>query len=434
MEQECISKKKHVIEKAVQQIMLGTVCKTETQTKETLSAIKAAGYDGIELNGFMIRPTPFLVRMLTKFSGMPVGKGGTYNWKELIRQSHLKVVSIHEDLGSIQRDPESILQEAQDFQTDTIVITGMYRFDYSDREAVSRLAQDLNKAGAQLKQAGIQLLYHNHNCEFRKIDGMYRFDYSDREAVSRLAQDLNKAGAQLKQAGIQLLYHNHNCEFRKIDAHMTAYDFLIQAVSRLAQDLNKAGAQLKQAGIQLLYHNHNCEFRKIDAHMTAYDFLIQETDPDSVGFEFDSYWPTEAGISALQVMKQLGNRMKLYHINDRGTRLTGPSMTSVGFEFDSYWPTEAGISALQVMKQLGNRMKLYHINDRGTRLTGPSMTPILKSDSMELGCGNMDLKSLLAQAVQANVSAIILESHKNWIEKSPIKSLQKSAEFLHDNL
>ena len=79
-------------------------------------------------------------------------------------------------------------------------------------------------------------------------------------------------------------------------------------------------------------------------------------------------------------------------------------------------------------------MKLYHINDRGTRLTGPSITTVFKSDSMELGCGNMDLKSLLAQAVQANVSAIILESHKNWIEKSPIKSLQKSAEFLHDNL
>lgn len=93
-----------MIYKAVQQIMLGTVCKTELQTKETLTTIKAAGYDGIELNGFMIRPTPFLVRMLTKFSGMPVGKGGNYNWKELIRQSQLNVVSIHEDLGTIQRD------------------------------------------------------------------------------------------------------------------------------------------------------------------------------------------------------------------------------------------------------------------------------------------------------------------------------------------
>ena len=76
-------------------------------------------------------------------------------------------------------------------------------------------------------------------------------------------------------------------------------------------------------------------------------------------------------------------------------------------------------------------MKLYHINDRGTRVSGPSMTPILKSDSMELGYGNMDLESLIRQALSVNVDAVILESHKNWVDKSPIKSLQLSAEFLN---
>ena len=45
--------------------MLGTVTKNEKQAAESLKRIKAAGYDGIELNGFMIKPTSFLVRMLT---------------------------------------------------------------------------------------------------------------------------------------------------------------------------------------------------------------------------------------------------------------------------------------------------------------------------------------------------------------------------------
>lgn len=62
--------------RAVQQIMLGTVTAKENQAVQTLSAIKKAGYDGIELNGFMIRPTSFMVRMMTKMAGMPVGKGG----------------------------------------------------------------------------------------------------------------------------------------------------------------------------------------------------------------------------------------------------------------------------------------------------------------------------------------------------------------------
>ncbi len=278
-----------MIEKAVQQIMLGTVCKTEAQTKETLRRIKQAGYDGIELNGFMIRPTPFIVRMLTKFAGMPVGKGGNYHWKELLKEAGLHAVSLHEDLGSVRKDPDAVIREANEFQTKHIVITGMYRFDYSDKAAVCKLASDLNHAAAELKKSGIRLSYHNHNCEFRKVE----------------------------------------------------------------------------------------------SGLTAYELLIRETDPDLVGFEFDSYWPTEAGVSALDVMKRLGTRMKL-----------------------------------------------FHINDRGTKITGPSMTPILTSDCMELGDGNMDLDALLTQAKAVGVDAVILETHKNWIDKSPLRSLERSAEYL----
>ncbi len=276
--------------KAVQQIMLGTVCKNEAQALETLKAVKAAGYDGLEVNGFMIRPTPFIVRMMTKAAGMPVGKGGNFDWRGMLAQAGLCVVSVHEDLGSIKRDAAAVIKEAKDFGTDKVVITGMYRFDYSDKKAVAGLAKDLNTCGKTLVRSGIRLLYHNHNCEFRKV-----------------------------------------------------------------------------------------EKRK-----TAYDILIEETDPEYVNFELDSYWPTEAGISAITLMKKLGGRMKL-----------------------------------------------YHINDRGTRVTGPSMTPILKSDSMELGTGNMDLDELIRQALDVNVDAVILESHKNWIERSPIKSLQVSAGFLN---
>ena len=66
-------------------------------------------------------------------------------------------------------------------------------------------------------------------------------------------------------------------------------------------------------------------------------------------------------------------------------------------------------------------MKLWHINDRGTRLTGSAVTPILKTDSMELGTGNMDLDSLMAQALSVGVDAVILESHRNWVDNSPHK-------------
>ena len=276
--------------KAIQQIMLGTVTGTETEAAETLKRVKAAGYDGIELNGFMIKPSSFLVRMLTKAAGMPVGKGGNLDWNELVKEAHLAVTSVHEDLGSIKRDPDAVMEEARRFGTKYVVITGMYRFDYRDREAVQGLCKDLNESGKQLKEAGIHLLYHNHNCEFLKVEGK----------------------------------------------------------------------------------------------KTAYDMILEETDPEYVNFELDSYWPTEAGVNALDLMKKLDTRMKL-----------------------------------------------YHINDRGTRLLKPAMTPILKSDSMELGYGNMDLVALVEQAKKVNVDAVILESHKNWVEKSPLKSMELSAGFMN---
>jgi len=281
------------MKKAVQQFMLGTVMNNEKQTRETLRAMKEAGYDGIELCGFMIHPMGMMVRLLTQAAGMPVGKGGNLDWHSLMNESGLQVVSLHLDLGTLERDVQAAAGEAKAFGTNYIVITGMYRFDYGS------------------------------------------------EAVVR----------------------------------------------ELAERLNKVGKALKEQGIELLYHNHNCELRKVNTKQTAYDILLEETDPSYVNFEFDSYWFTEGGADPL------------------------------------YW-----------MRKLGSRMKLWHINDRGSRVSGVSMTPILKTDSMELGTGNMPLDALMEQAKEAGCEAVILESHRNWIEKSPVKSFQLSAKYLNERV
>ncbi|MBQ8834999.1 MAG: sugar phosphate isomerase/epimerase [Oscillospiraceae bacterium] len=279
--------------KAVQQFMLGTVLNNEEQTRETLRAMKKAGYEGIELCGFMIHPMGMMVRLLTQAAGMPVGKGGNLDWHSLVKESGLQVVSLHLDLGTLERDIKAAAEEARFFGAKYIVITGMYRFDYGSETSVRDLADRLNRAGKALKAHGIQLLYHNHNCELRFVNETQR----------------------------------------------------------------------------------------------AYNILIEETDPEYVNFEFDSYWFAEGGADAL------------------------------------CW-----------MKRLGSRMKLWHINDRGSRVAGASMTPILKTDSMELGTGNMPLDELMEQAKAAGCEAVILESHRNWIDKSPIKSFQLSAKYLNERV
>jgi len=153
----------------VQQIMIGSRCNSYEGALSTLQSIKSAGYDGIELNDFMIKPTPFIVRLLTKFAGMPTGNGGKLDWKKLISESGLKVISLHSYLNSIEENPEAVAKEALSFGTNTVVITGMYRFDYGNASEVKKLSERLNNAGKALLPYGVKLLYHNHNVELQKI-------------------------------------------------------------------------------------------------------------------------------------------------------------------------------------------------------------------------------------------------------------------------
>ncbi len=285
----------------VQQIILGKTIKNESDAEKILARIKANGYDGLELNQFMIHPSSFLVKMMTKAAGMPVGSAGKLDWHRLMKESGLSVLTLHTDLGSVERDPKAVADEAKSFGTDTVVITGMYRYDYSTYDSVKNLAARLDTAGAALQKEGVKLLYHNHNIELTRLSGL---------PESEATQEIR-----------------------------------------------------------------------------AYDLLINQTSAEHVNFEFDSYWFTDGGADA------------------------------------AFW-----------MKRLGSRMKLWHITDRGSRQAGLSMTPILKEDTVELGTGNMNLIGLKDIAVENRVSGVILETHRNFLDGDPLKSIELSAKWLQENV
>ncbi len=274
---------------SVQQIMLGKVCTGMEKAAAALDAVRNAGYGGIELNRFMIHPSPFVVRVLTKAAGMPAGKSGNLDWQALIRNSGLEVTALHTDLGSLEKETEAVAADAEAFGTDRLVITGMYRFDYRDRKTVRELARRLNQAGKQLKDRGLRLYYHNHNAELQRV------------SEDELAMDV----------------------------------------------------------------------------------LFSGTDPELVSFELDTYWLAEAGADPLE------------------------------------W-----------MEKAGERMGMWHVSDRGTRLKKAPMTPMLTSDSLELGFGNMPLRKLAGQAVRNGTEVIVLETHRNWADGSPLKSIGLSAPMM----
>ncbi len=281
------------MKKAIQQMMVGPLCKNYEDTLKLLKELKEIGYDAIELNSYMIHKTPFLVRVLTKAAGMPSGNAGKLDWHKLINNSKLEVASLHTDLGSLEREADKVINEAKSFNTKYLVITGMYRFDYSNKEELDKLVNRLNNVGKKVFESGLALLYHNHNVEFQRLeDGTLVYDY--------------------------------------------------------------------------LINNLNEKY--------------------------------------------------------------------VNFELDTYWAAEAGVNIYSLAIKLGKRMKLHHINDRGFKDKGPYMTPILKSDSMELGTGTIDLESLLKIDRENNVEYVVLETHKNFIDNSRMKSIRISGDYLSKHL
>jgi sugar phosphate isomerase/epimerase len=167
---------------------------------------------------------------------------------------------------------------------------------------------------------------------------------------------------------------------------MYNYDYSsFKAVKELATRLNEVGRRLKPHNLFLLYHNHNVEFVHVNKLRLAYDILISNTNPLLVNFEFDSYWPSVAGVDALFYMKRLGKRIRLHHICDNGNL---------------------------------NQKKF--------------LTPIIKTNAVELGFGSLNLEAFLKQDLENETEAVILEQHKNYIHDDPIESLFTSSEYLQN--
>ncbi len=273
----------------VQQMMLGSICTSEETTKEVLKKIRQAGYEGIEVNQYMVHPTSVFVRGLTRVSGMPSGNAGKYDWPSLLKETGLKAISLHSDIDTIEKKCDFVVEDVKRFGVKDVVITGLYYYPYQREEKVEELCQRLNACGMRMKENGLNLLYHNHNIEFMKVNEKY----------------------------------------------------------------------------------------------CAFDLLRKHTDKDFVNFELDAYWLADSGRDPLRYMKKLGERMKF-----------------------------------------------VHISDRGIRLKRNAVTPIVKYDSVELGTGNLDLDKIFDYCEKQDVDYCILETHKNWINNSPLDSILLSSQYL----
>lgn len=141
---------------------------------------------------------------------------------------------------------------------------------------------------------------------------------------------------------------------------------------KIASLLNKAGEICKKAGLKLAYHNHDFEFKKYD-NITGYEILLKETDRNLVYFEMDLYWVVYSKINQIELFRQNPGRFAMWHVKDMDK----------------------------------NNVTL----------------------NTEIGSGNVDFKSVFAEAKLSGMKHFFVEQETNYVPNE-IQSIKTSYEFI----
>jgi sugar phosphate isomerase/epimerase len=115
--------------------------------------------------------------------------GGFYGYTAaqlapLTESAGIAVPSLGISQANLENDIDGVIAEARAIGAEYVRISGSGRWTLAD---YSRTAAVLNEAGAQLKEAGITVAYHNHGFEFQtEEDGVTGYDVLVRETDPEL--------------------------------------------------------------------------------------------------------------------------------------------------------------------------------------------------------------------------------------------------------
>ncbi len=127
----------------------------EADFKGTLQAVKDMGYDGVEFAG-LFGNTPEQV-------------------KKMVDEIGLVPLSAHVPIDDMLADPNLFADYAK-IGCKYIAVPYVVDDRRPGSPGFDRTVEDIKLLGAQAKKNGLQLLYHNHDFEFVKINGEYGLD------------------------------------------------------------------------------------------------------------------------------------------------------------------------------------------------------------------------------------------------------------------
>jgi len=136
---------------AAQFYTLRDFCKTAGEFAESCAKVRAIGYEAIQISGVGPIPESEVVAICK-------GEG-------------LVICATHEDGKTILNSPEKVVDRLAKLGCKYTAYPYPGGVDFTSAADVDRLIAGLDAAGQVLRDAGQVLTYHNHACEFLKLDG-----------------------------------------------------------------------------------------------------------------------------------------------------------------------------------------------------------------------------------------------------------------------
>ena len=131
---------------------------TEKDFAGTLAKVAQIGYDAVELGGF--------------------GGLSSKEIKKLLKDLGLQCSGSHEPFERLQGALPQVIQDNQEIGNSYVICPYMPEsFQARGLDGFKEFGHKLTEVGAALKNANLQLCYHNHDFEFKAVGGKYLLDY-----------------------------------------------------------------------------------------------------------------------------------------------------------------------------------------------------------------------------------------------------------------
>lgn len=129
----------------------------EKDMDATLKAVKEMGYDYVEFAGYYGHSAEEVRALLDKHG--------------------LECISVHQTYNVFLEDEKKSIDFLKTIGAKYSAVPWMDREKHKGSELYPQTLKEFEKVGKALKENGIQLLYHNHDFEFEKVDGKFLLDW-----------------------------------------------------------------------------------------------------------------------------------------------------------------------------------------------------------------------------------------------------------------